>query len=166
MQYFWSPLLRPIYFHHLPFLIKEWPKGSDSPLGGQCCAPFYGHLWRNHPTHSEGPWPCVGHHPKYPRSSSEGRSCSPWSRRITSEGNKHHPPDAAFDSYKHIHIFYSIGYSQLCKEGILISSPFARWVNWDPERFNSSVQDRSCIDFNGLPGCVGEGVQLGNDNNG
>ena len=42
-------ILQPIYFHHLPFLIKECPKGSDSSLVGQGHAPFYAHWCRNRP---------------------------------------------------------------------------------------------------------------------
>lgn len=74
-----SLLLQPIYFHHHPFLIwgSKNDKGSDGPLAGQCCTPFYGHLWRNHPTHRKGPQPDVGTIPTVPGASSRAGSAHP-----------------------------------------------------------------------------------------
>lgn len=122
-----KPCIPPSFPPHRK--LREWAKGSDGPLVGSA-------LPCSMVTILRGPWPGVDHYPSCLRGSSEGRPRSPWSRRISSDGNKHHPFGTAFYSCKHFHTYYSIGNSQLCKEGILISSPFARWVNWDSERLN------------------------------
>lgn len=107
-----------------PLKLREEATGSDGPLVGQRSAPFYDHLWRSHCTDPE-------------RSMAWCRSPSHLSReplqrqvalsgRITLEGDKHHLLGTAWYSREHSHTYHSTENSELCKEGILISFPFAR----------------------------------------
>lgn len=121
-------LCQTMYFH-LRFLLigssENEQRARMVPLWAVLCSILWSPILR-------GPWPGVDHCPTCLRGSSEGRPCSPWSRRISADGNKHHVFGTAFYSCKHFHTYYS----QLGMEGILISFPFARWVNWDSERLN------------------------------
>lgn len=109
--------------------LREWARAPmvplwDSALPHSMVTP--GGLTAPHPEGSVA-W-CRS--PSYlPKEQVWGQDLLTLKQKNPSDHNKLHPLGTALHGCKHFHTYYSMGNSQLCKEEILISLPFTRWVN-------------------------------------